>query len=170
MAAKEDVVGRPELVTPVRRSLLLLAFPGPVLGSRSGIAAACAHADSEAVEGWRSNCPCSPRARSAALLTPATVRAQMGAPSERAALLMTKLLARSRRGSGMQVTEYETDSRVDSVHDSFQLLALNRRGSGFAGRRQVLVQMPSFASLPGASTCPIGKDNSGPGNWVPWVL
>ena len=33
LAAKEDVVGRPELVTPVRRSLLLLAFPGPVLGS-----------------------------------------------------------------------------------------------------------------------------------------
>ena len=80
-------------------------------------------------KGWRniqeqregkSSPPCSPRARSAALLTPATVRAQMGAPSERAALLMTKLLARSRRGSGMQVTEYETDSRVhvDSVHDS----------------------------------------------------
>ena len=105
---RKDVVGRPELVTPVRRSLLLLAFdafPGPVLGSarvhkcvaphthththeraqttehfhlhartqfqapsshkehrgssapRSSIAATCAHADSEAVEGWRSNCP-----------------------------------------------------------------------------------------------------------------
>ena len=194
MAAKEDVVGRPELVTPVRRSLLLLAFPGPVLGSarvhkcvaphthththththeraqttehfhlhartqfqapsshkehrgssapRSGIAAACAHADSEAVEGWRSNCPActSTRERLAQ-----HSRAEGGEIEP--TLLAARTLCRSvdtgdsasadgcTIGAGgaahdqtsrpvtkrkRQVTEleYETDSRVDSVHDS----------------------------------------------------
>ena len=193
MAAKEDVVGRPELVTPVRRSLLLLAFPGPVLGSarvhkcvaphthththeraqttehfhlhartqfqapsshkehrgssapRSGIAAAVrtqtqrqlkagaptvlrVHAQEK---GWRniqeqregkSSPPCSPRARFAALLTPATCRdsasadgCTVGAGGDAHDQASRPVTKRKR-----QVTEleYETDSRVDSVHDS----------------------------------------------------
>ena len=182
MAAKEDVVGRPELVTPVRRSLLLLAFPGPVLGSARAHKCVAPHTHTSArkqlnistcmhghnfrrqvrtksteeaahrgrasqppvrtqtqrqlkagaptvlrvqaqEKGWRniqeqsegkSSPPCSPRARFAALLTPATVRAQMGAPSERAAMLMTKLLARSRRGSGRSRSTKQT--RVSTAY------------------------------------------------------
>ena len=103
---------------------------------RSGIAAACAHADSiqrqlkagapavlhvQAQEkGWRniqeqregkSSPPCSPRARFAALLTPATVRAQMGARAPCGAAAHDQLQAsRPVTKRKRQVTEYETDT------------------------------------------------------------